>query len=253
MDCPHLSKRKAKIKKKEKKRVKKKFKGKWEWKKNLDAKTKHTSTYTETQTYSSVTKTVKQIIYGWTCKFSYVQMKQQQKLACDERIKAKRKTRDRKTESKKKIKPKRFLCVAPAAAAAKAISRTVGNDAELFIRFFIWFVTCLQNAMNNLFNKLSKIYIYTRIYQKSKVESGQTRHTVSHTHTRHNIKIQKSPDWFLVACCVAIQRLFWFVAWFELYIEQKSKNESKVCQNGEPSTINAYQRLIVSLNRSMLE
>lgn len=146
-------------------------------KKNLDAKTKHTSTYTETQTYSTVTKTVKQIIYGWTCKFSYVRTKQQQKLACDERIKAKRKTGDRETESKKKIKPKRFLCVAPA-TAAKSISRIVGNDAELFV----WFTHILR-----------KIYIYIRIYQKSKVESGQTRHTVPHTHTAShqntNIKI----------------------------------------------------------------
>lgn len=169
--------------------MKKKLRENENEKKNLDAKTKHTSTYTETQTYSTVTKTVKQIIYGWTCKFSYVQTKQQQKLACDERIKAKRKTRDRETESKKKIKPKQFLCVAP---PAKSISRIVGNDAELFVWFtHILFVTCLQNeAMNNLFNKLSEIKIYIRIYQKSKVESGQTRHTVPHTHTRHHIKIQ---------------------------------------------------------------
>lgn len=139
---------------------------------------------TETQTYSTVTKTVKQIIYGWTCKFSYVQTKQQQKLACDERIKAKRKTGDRETESKKKIKPKRFLCVAPA-TAAKSISRIVGNDAELFVWFtHILFVTCLQNeAMNNLFNKLSeKKYTYTYISEvKSQKRPDQTYRT-THTH-----------------------------------------------------------------------
>lgn len=105
MDCPHSSKRKAKKKETEKKEWNKNLRENENEKKNLDAKTKHTSTYTETQTYSTVTKTVKQIIYGWTCKFSYVQTKQQQKLACDERIKAKRKTGDRETESKKKIKP----------------------------------------------------------------------------------------------------------------------------------------------------